>query len=368
MDRRAFLAMSVSGGMALAAGCVTPAPVTTRPKKILVLGGTNFVGPAVVEEALARGHEVTLFNRGITRPELYPGLEKLRGVRDVGGGDLRALESNRRWDAVVDVWPADSRLVAQTAALLSERADYYFFVSSIAAYSDFSEAGLDETSAVHENDPGWYGGEKVLAEQIVARLYPGASGVCRCHAILGPRDSGHAYHYWLRRLGTAGRVLAPGSGSDPVQYTDVRDVGRWIVDCVETARPGIHNVVGPQPPLSLSAFLEGTRDALGSKAELVWADADFLRREQGVYSFSDLPLWAPLDEDAGFYQVDGSKAIAAGAVYRPLSETARDASRWFQSHFFRDIGFPVGGLGLSPDREQRILEAWDQKQSFQVPG
>ncbi len=368
MDRRAFLAMSIAGGMTLTAGCVTPAPVATRPKKILVLGGTNFVGPAVVEAALARGHEVTLFNRGITRPELFADLEKLQGVRNVDGGDLRALEGNRHWDAVVDVWPAESQLVAQTATLLSARADYYFFVSSIAAYRDFSQPGLDEQSAVHEDDPGWYGGEKVLAERIVARLYPGRFGVCRCHAILGPRDSGHAYHYWLRRLETAERVLAPGSGADPVQYADVRDVGRWIVDCAETARGGIHNIVGPSPPLTLRAFLEGTRDAVGSKAELVWADADFLRREQGVRSFSDLPLWAPLDEDAGFYQVDGSKAIAAGAAYRPLAETARDAARWFESHFFRDIGFPVGGLGLSPDREQRVLEAWDQKQSLPPPG
>ncbi|NNE62149.1 MAG: NAD-dependent epimerase/dehydratase family protein [Woeseia sp.] len=368
MDRRAFLAMSATGGIALAVGCMTPAPLPSRPKKILVLGGTNFVGPALVEAALAHGHEVTLFNRGITRAELFPELEKLRGVRAVDGGDLRALQGGRRWDAVIDVWPARSQLVEQTAGLLSERADYYFFVSSIAVYRDFSQPGLDENSPVHENDPGWYGGEKVLAEQTIARLFPDAFGVCRCHAILGPRDSGHAYHYWLRRLGTAGQVLAPGNGSDPVQYTDVRDVGRWIVDCVEMQRTGIYNVVGPAPPLTLQAFLEGTRDAIGSEAELVWADARFLRDEQNVRSFSDLPLWAPLDEDAGFYQVNGTKALAAGAVYRPLPDTARDASRWFQSHFFNDIAFPVGGLGLSSEREQAILAEWEKRQSARVPG
>jgi len=363
MDRRAFLAMSVLGGIAATSGCMAPAYRQSSPKKILVLGGTNFVGPAVVEAALMRGHEVTLFNRGITRPELFPELEKLRGVRASDRGDLRALQGKRRWDAVVDVWPANSQLVEQTAALLSARADYYFFVSSIAAYRDFSRPGLDENSPVHENDPGWYGGEKVLAEQVVARLFPGAFGVGRCHAILGPRDSGHAYHYWLRRLGTSERVLAPGNGQDPVQYADVRDVAGWIVDCAETARSGIYNVVGPTPPMTLRAFLEGTRDAIGSSAELVWADADFLRQEQGVHSFTDLPLWAPLDEDAGFYQIDGSKALAAGANYRPLSHTARDASRWFQSHFFRDVDFPISGLGLSSEREQLILEAWAQRET-----
>ena len=349
--------MSVAGALAAATGCVTSAPAVPTRKKILVLGGTNFVGPAVVERAVARGHEVTLFNRGITRPELFPNVEKLRGLRAVDGGNLTALQGSRRWDAVIDVWPAQSQLVAHTAQLLASRAEYYFLVSSIAVYRDFSVAGIDERAPVHENDPGWYGGEKVLAEQAVERYFPDMAGVCRCHAILGPRDDGHAYHYWLRRMAMQQHVLAPGSGTDPVQYTDVRDVAQWIVDCVETDRPGIHNVVGPKPPMSMRRFLEGSRDALGSEANLVWADADLLRDEHDVRSFSDMPLWAPLDEDAGFYQIDGSKALSAGIEYRPVGETARDTWRWYQSHFFRDTTFPVGGLGLSTEREQTILDA-----------
>ncbi|NNF17389.1 MAG: epimerase, partial [Gammaproteobacteria bacterium] len=124
----------------------------------------------------------------------------------------------------------------------------------------------------------------------------------------------------------------------------------------EQARAGTHNVVGPMPPLSLRDFLDGSRVAINSSANLVWIDADRLRNEHGVNSFSDMPLWAPLDEDAGFYQVDGSKALAAGISYRPLAHTARDAWRWYQSHHFRDTSFPVGGLGLSAEREREILQ------------
>lgn len=227
-------------------------------------------------------------------------------------------------------------------------------------YRDFSRPGIDETAPVHLNDPGWYGGEKAIAERIVMREFPDRAGISRCHAILGPRDDGVAFHYWLRRLAQGGDVLAPGSGEDPVQCVDVRDVAAWIVNCVEARRAGVHNLSGPEPPLTLRQFLETSREALGSTAGLVWVDADFLRRDMGVRSFTDLPLWAPLDEDAGFYRIDGSKAIAAGLRYRPLADTARDAWRWYRSHFFRDVSFPVAGFGLARDREREILAAWER--------
>ncbi|NNC96431.1 MAG: NAD-dependent epimerase/dehydratase family protein, partial [Gammaproteobacteria bacterium] len=216
MKRRDFLGLSLASTCAALSSCVVPVAPAKKKSQILVLGGTNFVGPAIVEHALAHGHEVTLFNRGITRSHLFPGIEKLRGLRAVNGGDLSALQNNRKWDAVIDVWPEESGLVEQTARLLSERTDYYFFVSSIAVYRDFSKAGLTENSPVHENDPGWYGGEKVLAEKMLERYFPGRFGVARCHAIIGPRDDGNAYHYWLRRIAGNTQVLAPGSGKDPV--------------------------------------------------------------------------------------------------------------------------------------------------------
>lgn len=358
MHRREFLvaaACGIAGGLA---GCSPVRRGPRRTKRILVLGGTNFVGPAIVERAVAAGHEVTLFNRGITRPHLFPDLEKLVGNRAVDGGDLSALQGARRWDAVIDVWPYRSALVEQTARLLADRADHYFYCSSIAVYRDFSTPGLTETSAVHVDDPGWYGGEKVLAEQAVAKHFPTSHGIARCHAILGPRDDGHAYHYWLRRLATEDHVLAPGTGRDPVQYVDVRDVAEWAVGGIETNRVGTYNLTGPAEPLTLRNFLERSRSGIDSRADLVWVDADFLRQTHGVASFTDLPLWAPLDEDEGFYQVDGSKAIADGMSYRPVEQTARDAWRWHRSHFFRDSTFPLGGFGMAREREQAILDAW----------
>ncbi len=364
IDRRTFLELAAASGAAAlwpaseSRASVPAGASAHKPRSILVLGGTNFVGPAVVERARERGHEVTLFNRGITRPELFPGLEKLRGERGARSSILTALGRTRRWDAVIDTWPEQSALVGHTAEALADRTDYYFFVSSIAVYRDFSRPGLDESAAIHRDDPGWYGGEKVLAEELVASRFADRSGIARCHAIVGPRDTGAAFHYWLRRLATRSEVLAPGSGDDPLQLLDVRDLGAWIVDCIEQRRSGVHNLCGPPETPTLRQVLETCREALDSDARLTWVDADFLRRDHGVQSFTDLPLWAPLDEDAGFYGVDGRKAARAGAVFRPLALTARDAWLWFRSHFFKDTAFPVGGLGLAPDREAELLEAW----------
>lgn len=331
------------------------------PKKILILGGTNFVGPAVVNEAMARGHQVTLFNRGMTRPHLFPAVEKLRGNRQPDSGDLSALMTDRKWDAVIDTWPEQSAMVEATAGLLLDRTDYYFFCSSIAVYRDFSKPGVSETAPTYIDDPGWYGGEKAVAEQLLADLYPNAFGVARCHAILGPNDDGNAFHYWLRRLALTEEVLAPGTGKDPVQYIDVRDLATWILDSVETKRVGIYNTCGAEQPLLFKDFLEEARNAIGSTAKLTWVDADFLRSEQGVRSFSDMPLWAPLDEDEGFYQISGTKALKAGAQYRPFADTARAAWRWHGSYPFRHTSFPLGGLGLSLEREQAVLKAWHDR-------
>ncbi len=362
MKKNMVLGLSLTGiARKLLTGSFSRPTSTGARKKILVLGGTNFLGPAIVERAVGRDHEVTLFNRGITRPHLFPTLEKLRGDRRIGASDLAALEGSRHWDAVIDVWPEHAGIVAETADLLSGRTGYYFYCSSIAVYTDFSRPNMTESAETHTDDPGWYGGEKALAEKFVEARFPGRSGIARCHAIVGPRDNGAAFHYWLRRLAQNEEVLAPGTGEDPVQVVDVRDVAGWIVDCVEQERVGVNNICGPSEPLTFREFLEESRNAIGSRARLTWVDADFLREEQGVHSFSDLPLWAPLDEDAGFYQIDGTKAAAAGATFRPLAETARDAWRWYQSHFFKDTSFPVGGLGLSQEREREVLKSWHEK-------
>jgi 2'-hydroxyisoflavone reductase len=365
MDRREFIGLSIGATAATALGGCIPPQHTGRKKSILVLGGTNFVGPAIVEHAVNRGHDVTLFNRGVTRPYLFPDVEKLRGNREVSGGDLTALAGRRQWDAVIDVWPEESALVSQTVDLLAERTDYYYFCSSISVYTDFSRAGLTEDSPMHEDDPGWYGGEKTAAERLIEARFADRYGVSRCHAILGPRDNGTAFHYWLRRLALQDEVLAPGTGDDPVQYTDVRDVAHWIIDCIESQRTGPYNLCGPSRPLTFREFLEGSRNAISSNARLVWADADFLRKEQRVRSFSDMPLWAPLDEDSGFYQIDGTRAVNNGATFRSLNDTARDSWNWFQSYFFKDATFPINGSGLSRERESEVLAAWHTAMQLQ---
>jgi 2'-hydroxyisoflavone reductase len=347
MQRRRFLEMAWASSLA---ACL---PVTfaqtgkvRRSRRILVLGGTNFVGPAIVERAVERGHEVTLFNRGQTRPELFPECEKLRGVRRATGEEeLSALQGQRRWDALIDVWPQQSALVRSTAQLLADRVDYAFFVSSIAVYADFRKPGLTEASAVHQDDPGWYGGEKVLAEQALRSAFSDRSGVARCHAILGPRDDGTAFHYWLRRIAEYDEVLAPGSGEDPVQWIDVRDVARWVVDCVEQERPGVHNLCGPERPTPFRDFLETCREALESSARLIWVDGDTLRRTHKIQSFSDMPLWAPLDEEPGFQQISAARALQAGLQLRPLQSTALDAWDWWDTEAFvrRQLLLPIDG-------------------------
>ncbi len=359
MKRRQFLQAASTCVASTLIGCNGYTGKTTgRPLNILVLGGTNFVGPAIVEQAMLGGHQVTLFNRGITRSHLFPGLEKLRGHRAVDQSDLSALQGNRQWDAVIDVWPEHSSLVDETAMLLAERTDYYFFISSIAVYSDFSQAGITEESPVHQDSPGWYGGEKVLAESRLQSLLPGRFGVARCHAILGPRDDGSAYHYWLRRLSAYDEVLAPGTGQDPVQFVDVRDVASWVIDSVEAKRPGIHNLTGPDTPVTFNAFLEQSRQAIGSEAKITWVDADFLRRQHNVRSFDNMPLWAPLDEDLGFQQISSARALAQGMQFRPVQETAAAAWRWFQAYNFKSSQFPLNGMGISREREQDLLDAW----------
>ena len=299
-------------------GCLSNRHSSPERLRILVLGGTNFLGPAVVEEAISRGHEVTLFNRGITRPYLFPDLRKIRGDRKDKGG-LAALEGSETWDIIIDTWPENASLVRESTQLLSDRAEMYFFCSSIAVYRNFGSVGITEESPVHEDDPGWYGGEKVLAEEAVKEAFGDRHHIVRCHAILGPRDDGASYHYWLNKIASNDQILAPGSGMDPVQYVDVRDVALWMVDSAEKRRLGVYNLTGPFPPITFRTLLEETRDALSPETRMTWVDADFLRTEQDIASFADMPLWAPLDEDVGFYQISGQKLLKPEYNIDPFS-------------------------------------------------
>jgi 2'-hydroxyisoflavone reductase len=319
-----------------------------------VLGGTNFLGPAIVEQALSAGHEITLLNRRITRPHLFPDVEKLKGNRRKGSKGLEALGSSRSWDAVIDVWPAEEALVRDSASHLVDRAGYYFFVSSIAVYRSFARPWVTESAELRLQEDG-YGGEKARAEKLIADLYPDRFGIARCPSILGPRDPGSTLHYWLRNLHQNTEVLAPGSGKDPIQFVDVRDVGRWVVESVQNKLTGVFNTTAP--PLQFAEFLDACRAATQSQAKLTWLGKDYLY-SQDVEAFTQLPLWVPVEEDPGFFQISSEKAYREGFRARSAGETLTAAWRWYQSSFFDGTTFPHNGWGLGYDQQEKLLSRW----------
>jgi 2'-hydroxyisoflavone reductase len=318
--------------------------------QILVLGGTEFLGRHVVEGALARGHDVTLFNRGQTRPELFPESEKLRGDRD---GDLGAL-GGRSFDAVVDTSGYVPRVLSATLAALGD-VGHYTFVSSISVYADCStppteESPVDQLAEPSEDPVEHYGALKALCEDVVRSRFPDAF-VPRPGLIVGPWDPTGRFTYWPLRISSGGAVLAPAPSAAPSQVIDVRDLAAWIVDAAERGTAGTFNAVAPSVPLG--SILQTCVDVAGTNAELVWVDPSFLT-EHGVEPWQELPLWLPGAEYAGMTDVSPERALAAGLTTRPLDGTARDTLAWALSG-----DAPANPpAGLDPDKEQRILAAW----------
>jgi nucleoside-diphosphate-sugar epimerase len=295
--------------------------------KLLVLGGTKFLGRAVVDAALVAGHEVTLFNRGQTNPELYPEVEKLHGDLT---GDLGAL-AGRAWDAAVDLDPTQlPRHARRRAEALVDSAGHYVFVSTISVYAETSQP-LDESSPVIEPpdpepeafDPEQYGGLKVGSERAVLAVFGERAAIVRPGLIAGPHDPTDRFTYWPRRLAEGGDVLAPGDPSRPVQLIDARDLGAFLVHVAERRTSGVFNATGPAEPLTLGETLE----RIGTGGRLVWV-GDQTLLDAGVGAWMELPLWLPGEEYAGLLRADVSRAVAAGLTFRPLEETARDTLAW----------------------------------------
>lgn len=331
--------------------------------QLLILGGTLFLGRHLVEIARARGHEVTLFNRGQTAPELFPNVEQLRGDRE---RDLSALRG-RSWDAVVDTSGYIPRVVGASAALLADRVEHYTFVSSISAYGTFPQLGMTEDARVAElPDPSaedvaeHYGALKVACERAVDAALTGRACSVRAGLIVGPHDPTERFTYWVRRLAEGGRVLAPRPSGQPVQLIDARDLAAWILDGAQARRTGLFNATGPAEPLTLGALLERTRQATGGRAELAWVDEDALVAA-GVEPWDELPLWlAPSHQPdfRGFLAVDISRALAAGLTFRPLEDTVTDTLDWVRERSGpprKTVGVPVPLAGLSPEREAALL-------------
>lgn len=335
-----------------------------RQRTLLILGGTGFLGPAVVEAAKQRGYRITLFNRGQTNPDLFPDLEKLRGNRDPDEGEgLHALEG-RRWDAVVDTSGYFPRIVRASAELLSKTCRQYVFVSSISVYADTSVIDVDETAPVATMEDEtieefgdqfqYYGPLKALSETAAETGFPGRATNIRPGLIVGPRDPTPRFTYWPVRIRRGGEVLSPGSPGDPVQYIDVRDLADFIITTIEDGATGVFNATGPTGPTNIAQLLYGCKAVTGGDASFTWVDADFLV-EQNVSGWSDMPVWVPpRDEYAGFHRVSITNAVAAGLTARPLAETVSATLAWYDS-----LGpDPSLKWAMTPQREQQVLAAW----------
>jgi 2'-hydroxyisoflavone reductase len=362
MTRRELLAL-------LAAAACTPRalPVADKPKPvaktILVLGGTNFLGPHVVRAAQARGHVVTLFNRGKTHAELFPDVEKLRGDRD---GQLQALRG-RAWDAVVDTSGFVPRIVKMSAELLAAEVGQYIFISTISVYQSLAQVGADESAAVEvapdptsEDSKAYYGALKALCERAAEAAMPGRALSIRPGLIIGPGDPTGRFTHWPSRLRDGGDVLAPGDGTTPVQWIDGRDLGAWIVRCVEQRTVGVMNALGPSPGESMRDVLAAVNAAAGGNANLVWVDGDFLAAHE-VHGWSELPMWLDAKgEEAGFGTMSNRRAVAAGLTQRPIGETARDTLAWLDTQPADERG-KLASTGISREKEAAVLAAWRAK-------
>jgi 2'-hydroxyisoflavone reductase len=333
-------------------------------RTLLVLGGTMFLGPEIVEAALARGWKVTLFNRGKTNPQLFPDLEKLHGDRDPAKGDgLKSLEG-RRWDAVVDTSGYVPRHVQASASLLAPVARQYVFVSTISVYADNSKPGADETAAVgtlkdpavEKVDGETYGPLKALCEQAAEKAMPGRTTIVRPGLIVGPNDPSDRFTYWPVRVAKGGEVLAPGTPQDPTQFIDVRDLGNWIVLLLEKNRTGVFNATGPKEPLPMGELLASCKRVSGSDAAFTWVPSAFLEAQQ-VAPWSDMPVWVPpVDDMAGFARVGIARATAAGLTFRPVDDTVRDTLAWWKTVPEERRAKMRAGLGAA--REAEVLAAW----------
>ena len=320
--------------------------------KILILGGTKFLGRAAVEAALERGHEVTLFNRGATNPELFPDVEKLRGDRTA---DLSGL-NGRRWDGVIDPSGYLPGVVRRSAEALSDSVGRYLFVSSVSVYADFGEgpsedsprAELAEGHPVDEMLPEYenYGSLKALCEDVVWHVFGDRATIVRPGLIVGPHDPTGRFTYWPHRIARGGEVVVPAPPGRNVQFVDARDLGAWLVELLERGESGAFNAT--RSGVSWGELVETAATVSGADAEPVWIPDQFLL-QQKIGEWMELPMWLADPEWVGMNQADVARAEAAGLVHRPLDDTVRGTL---------DEAETTGDAGLKPERERDLIEAW----------
>jgi 2'-hydroxyisoflavone reductase len=377
-DRRDFLRDSALAASALAFGLRRrqPIPPAAKPLNLLILGGTGLTGPFQVRYALARGHKVTVFNRGRRNNVLPAGVTELIGDRNLH--QLDQLKG-KEWDAVIDNPVSIPFWVKDAAEVLKGKTKQYVFISTISVYETKGQTALDESSPLMgytKGDPlavtiqdlmkdveGLYGPMKAASEREATKWFGDRTTIIRPTLIAGPGDDSFRFTYWPYRIAKGGEILAPGDGLDHVQIIDARDLAEWTIRVVENGTMGTFNAAGPASPMTMAEQLYGIRAAFDGTRELsfTWLPADFLAAQK-VTPWGDMPTWVPrTDPDYAGANVSIARALAAGLTYRPLGVTAVDSLAWVNALPAAVQAKVVAGAGLTADRERAVLAAWHAK-------
>ena len=394
-NRRTFLKQSAAIGGALGLSPLAKLPLSaevpwTSPNpgrapaslNILILGGTGFTGPEQVEYAIARGHRVTLFNRGKTRPGLFKGKVAEELIGDLNS-DTSALKG-KQFDVVIDNPTTLPVWVRNAAQYLKGNTKHYMFISTTSVYADQSEIGINENSptvpmpdgldpyradqrnaaqlAVSSN-PDNYGAFKARAEEEVKLQYPGINTIIRPCLIVGPLDRTDRFTYWPARIDKGGEVLAPDKPDDPCQFIDSRDLAEWMIRMAEMREFGTFNAIGPEKPMTIGEMLYGVKAVTTAGAQFTWVPWEFLQAQR-VRPWTQMTVWQPpYGRTAGYQRRNASKAIAKGLTFRPLAVTAKDTLDWHKTRPAEEQAATLEGKinGLSMKREAEVLAAWKEE-------
>jgi len=361
MNRRELMKMSTAAAASLLLHeGASAANAVAVPRRVLIFGGTGFIGPHFVRELRAGGHKLTLLNRGKRNPGLFPDVETLIGDRNVAGY-VDALQG-REWDVVIDdsgYFPAQVRASADA---LKDRVQHYIYVSSISAYADLTPAGIDEDYQLAPlEDPNAkeitqknYGGLKAACEQIVEQTFGARQAVIRPTYIVGPGDHTDRFTYWPWRVARGGEMFAPGAPQDPIQFIDVRDFAEFMRRCVEQRIAGRYNMCNPPGAVTMGDLLETSRRATKADTKLRWAPLKFLE-ENKLLDSGELTTWSPPSgEYAGASLVSSARAVAKGLRFRDVETTVRDLLAWHEQRPAEQKN--KLRAGLTPQREAELLK------------
>jgi 2'-hydroxyisoflavone reductase len=363
VNRREAMMMASAAAATLLAGqsfgAQTKSEDKVKPLKVLILGGTGLIGPHLVRELSARGHQLTLLNRGKRNPGMFPNIETLLGDRN---GPLDVLQG-REWDVVVDNSGYLPAQVKQSTQVLKDRVRHYIYVSSISAYVDLTPPGIDEDYPLAQlKDPNvteitndTYGGLKAACERLVEETFGTTrQAVIRPSYIVGPGDSSDRFTYWPVRTARGGEMLAPGTALDPVQFVDVRDLAEFMRGCVERSVAGRYNACNPPGAVTMGDLLDTSKRVSKSNASFAWASQSFLEQNKALES-GEIPIWSPTTgKEAGATLVSSARAVAQGLRFRDLETTVRDTLAWHEQR-------PADQksklrAGLTAEREATLLK------------